>query len=300
MDVGDAVTRTVEALERIADALETLAHGEPDETEEIEEPGEPEPEPPPEPVEPEPLTFIGANDPDPALWTLAFADDFDVLCERKEFLKTYPGWHGYPLKYPTTDKTGRYDPNQVSVVATYDEQGHPIQAMDVLCTPVSPGQHLSAAMFPAMYKERHEGGNGTLGMRVEQRIRTVDGDPGWHLANLTWPMTDNWPWEGELDYWEGKSNADQMAIFVHMYEGKHPADQEYARIKLDQTQFNVVCMEWLPGESVKWYVNGDLIRTFTNRIPPIPMRLVLQIESSGLPVRESHVQYDWVRVHLPR
>ena len=223
-------------------------------------------------------------------WKIAYADVFATLCQKGEFLKKYPGWTGYPTDYHTTDGSGHYDPNQVSVVKTEDGR----QVMDVECKPGANRSNVSAAMYPRV------AGAGSLGMRVEQRIRVVDGVKGWHLANLLWPKSERWPEDGEIDYYECGAASTNVSCFVHRQNGTSGSDQTVFNKTLDQGKWHVVCLEWKAGQSVKWFVDGQQVgSTMVARVPSTKMRLVLQIESSGTPLSTTHVQYDWIKVHFP-
>ena len=250
-------------------------------------------------------SFIGRSTPDAAVWTKAFENDFNTPCARGNFLKTYPDWSGYPTNFRTTDKSGHYDPNQVAVLAATDQNGNAINVMDVLCAP-SPSSTLpparrkgtfalpvSAAMFPTAF-----GWPGVAGIRVEQRIRVVNGASGWHIANLLWPVSEKWPHDGEIDYYETDANSRGVHIFAHHYGATSGSNQSSRTLSLDQSQFHVVAVEWIPGQSIKWYVDGALRAKFTKKIEPRndPMRLVLQIESQGNPTQSCSVQYDWITI----
>lgn len=223
-------------------------------------------------------------------WKIAFSDVFGTLCPKGSFLKTYTNWTGYPTDYHTTDGSGHYDPNQVSVVKTEDGR----QVMDVECKPGPNKTNVSAAMYPRVTSP------GSLGMRIEQRIRVVGGVEGWHIANLLWPKSEKWPQDGEIDYYECGASSNEVSCFVHRQNATSGSDQTVFNKTLDQSKWHVVAVEWKAGKSVKWFVDGLQVgSTMTNRVPSTKMRLVLQIESSGAPKAITHVQYDWIKVHFP-
>jgi glycosyl hydrolase family 16 len=229
-----------------------------------------------------PGSYPGRSVVDPAKWTLASEDTFDTPATRGQFLTKYPTWSGYPSSALTTDHSGHYDPNQVSAVNG---------VMQVDCTAAN---NVSAAMYPKI------AGAGHLGMRVEQRIRIVNGAAHWHLANLLWPTSDVWPGDGELDYYETGANSSTVNAFWHLQGAASGSDQAVRGTTLDQSQWHTVAVEWLAGQSIKWFVDGVQIgATQTTRVPNTKMRLVLQIESSGDPVADTQVQYDWVTVYFP-
>lgn len=262
------------------------------------------------------VSFYGAVTPNAAVWgsSPAFADDFSVLCARGSFLSTYTSWSGYPTNFASSDGTGYYDPGQVSVIATTDEESHSIQVMDCYLqagVPSPPaghggGNNAGTAMYPNVLGI----GTGVAGMRVEMRVRVVNGAANWTLANLLWPEASSPPWPqlGEIDYWNQEANAGVIQIFSHRYGGTTGGDQDYASVTASQAVFHVICVEWLPGASITWYVDGVQEAQFTDYIPPSsdPMRLVMQNESgSGAggdptpPSASMHVQYNWIKIHFP-
>lgn len=237
----------------------------------------------------------------PAVWgSPEFEDNFATLAPRGSFLARYARWNGYPTSYHTTDYSGYYDPDQVSVVSATDN-GRAVHAMDVLCTPGAPGKNVSAVMYPKGNLAKH------AGMLVEERIRVLHGTEGWHIANLLWPSSGNWPHDGEIDYYETEANDASVNIFTHHYDGTSPySDQEWGA-SLNQSQWHTVAMAWMPGQYINWYVDGKLKAHVTTAIEPAsdPMGLALQIESDSVtdggvaPGHSTDVQYNWIRVYYP-
>jgi hypothetical protein len=209
----------------------------------------------------------------PAVWgSPEFEDNFAILAPRGTFLARYPRWDGYPTSYHTTDYSGYFDPDQVSVVSATDN-GDAVHAMDVLCTPGPPGKNVSAVMYPK--------------------------------ANLLSPSSGNWPHDGEIDYYETEANDASVNIFAHFCRGVSFFSSERSSASLNQSQWHTVAMAWMPGQYINWYVDGTLKAHFTNAIEPAsdPMGLGLQIESvtdGGVaPAHSTDVQYNLIRVYYP-
>ena len=242
--------------------------------------------PPPTPVGDG--SFPGRMSVDSNIWTKVFEDAFPVLAPKGQFLSKYPTWSGYPSNYVTTDRSGHYDPAQTSVVTSSDGR----QVMQVDC---GAANNVSAAMYPKV------AGVGHLGMRIEQRIRIVNPNSGWHLANLLWPTSETWPRDGEIDYYETDATSNHVNAFFHLQNGTSGGDQKAYSQTINQGSWNTVAVEWMAGQYLRWFVNGQqILPTLTSRVPSTPMRLVLQIESSGDPQKDTQVQYDWITIHFPK
>ncbi|HEY9357575.1 MAG TPA: glycoside hydrolase family 16 protein [Arthrobacter sp.] len=139
--------------------------------------------------------------------------------------------------------------------------------------------------------------------RYSIRFR-YDSMPGYKIAFLLWPVSDNWN-EGEIDWPEGGldgplyggslikgSLADGAARFdpsERVFSTSGPGD------------WHVATTEWTPGK-VKWFFDGRLVdqTTVPSGVPDTPMRWTLQAETSDrangtfpAATTSGHLQVDW-------
>jgi len=241
---------------------------------------------------PAPLgAFTGRTTPDPKLWNLTpvFADNFQTLAGEGEFLGKYPAWSAYPNSYPVTDRSGHYEPNNLSVI---DTEG--LRVLNCALKPgniTSDGKPWSTAPYPKAAKG--------LGLRGEFRIRITNPVKGWHSALLMWPDSEQWPRDGELDLAEFDL-TDNIGAFVHLQNATDGGDQVEFTSTNKPTDWHVITFEWLADKSFKLFHDGKQIGdTITNRVPNTPMHFVGQVESSGSPTQSSAMQFDWVSFHIP-
>jgi hypothetical protein len=255
----------------------------------------------PKPTTPPPIdpakSFEGRSALNSQVWKQVFEDDFTVLAPEGTFLKKYPSWDAYPDEYPVTDKNGYYEPNNISVIDIGDRR--------VMNCALKPGSPTTKAQLPssAAPHPRFPGQNdasASKGMRVEMRVRITKPVAGWHCANLLWPDSEQWPRDGEIDFYEFDFPS-SIGCFMHRQDGTHGGDQDGFITHARPTEWHIIAFEWVTGRSFKWFVDGRQVGdTITTRVPATPMHLVLQNESSGKPLEASAVQYDWISIAIPR
>lgn len=106
--------------------------------------------------------------------------------------------------------------------------------------------------------------------RFEARVRT-EVDPSGIMSGviLTWPQTNNWPAEGENDFYETGTDPDTVtprnpfSSFIHYPVPPplpYPTPQAYVRHDADGTQYHDMRMDWTP-DYIKIYRDGILIKT---------------------------------------
>ena len=108
-----------------------------------------------------------------------------------------------------------------------------------------------------------------------------------------------WPRDGEIDFPEGEFDGTIYA-FMHRQGATTGSDQDAFATSARWTDWHTATLEWTPS-AVRFYLDGKLIGTSTNRIPNTPMRWVIQNEttlSGFLPssTTQGHVQVDYVQV----
>jgi hypothetical protein len=215
-------------------------------------------------------------------WQLVFADDFTRNIATGDFPDGVT-WGAYDQSNDTSGN-GRYDP--WDTISVHDG------VMDKFVRREGSGQALVAAPFPRI-------SNQTYG-RYAVRFR-ADPTPGFKVAWLLWPASENWPADGEIDFPEGDLNG-RIAAFMHRLGASSGSDQDAFSTNAVFSTWHTTVLEWTAG-AVRFYLDGQLIGQSTQRIPNRPMRWVLQTETSlgsqPAPGAQSHVLIDWVTVHRP-
>ncbi|MGW4943583.1 fibronectin type III domain-containing protein [Actinoplanes sp. NPDC004185] len=132
--------------------------------------------------------------------------------------------------------------------------------------------------------------------RYQVRFKVDPGMTGWHSAWLLWPDDDVWPAHGEVDWPEG-SLTGNMDGFMHYADPDGGQDWAPSNVAF-ASGWHTATTEWLPG-SVKYYLDGNLIGSFTTKIPNLPMHWVLQSESGSdqRPTGSGHIKIDWVTIY---
>jgi beta-glucanase (GH16 family) len=217
-------------------------------------------------------------------WTSIFRDDFNTNVARGSFLSQMGDrWYAYPYGWKDSSKNGTYDPSTVAV-------SNGILDVHIQTTD---GVRRVAAIGP-----RISSNNGQLYGRYEIRFR-ADSMRGYKAAWLLWPTSGVWPRDGEIDFPEGEFDGTIYA-FMHRQGATTGSDQDAFATSARWTDWHTATLEWTPS-AVRFYLDGKLIGTSTNRIPNTPMRWVIQNEttlSGFLPssTTQGHVQVDYVQV----
>jgi beta-glucanase (GH16 family) len=153
---------------------------------------------------------------------------------------------------------------------------------------VENGVAMSAAIYPTI-------GYQTYG-RYSVRFR-ADPIPGFKVAWLLWPESDDNLRDGEIDFPEGDLN-DTIYGFMHHTGAAATSDQDYVQTGATFSGWHTATVEWSPGR-VTYILDGAVHKTVTTRVPSTPMEWVLQTESClghcqpGASV-SGNVQIDWV------
>jgi hypothetical protein len=243
------------------------------------------PTPPPTPVTtPSGLLPTASNQE----WKQIFTEDFKTDVP----VGSFPGkvYGNEFTVYPdgTKDTAGqqgapsRYYASKVASVShgmlnlhLHTENGTP---MGAAILPVLPGNHLY--------------GKYTIHFRA-------DALPGFKVAWLLWPDSENWPHDGEIDFPESGLN-DTMNAFMHHKNGTSGGDQDVYPTTATYTSWHTTSIEWSPQEVI-FILDGQLIGTSTAHIPDTPMHWVIQTESC-LPTcpasnTAGNVQIDWIAAY---
>lgn len=251
--------------------------------------------------------FVDRTRVDPARWKVAFQDDFRTLAPEGTFLDRYADrWAAYPREFLTTSKQGYYDPDRISVIDT------PVGRRVMQCRLV-PGASNPDGRPSGCAPQPKINGSETTGTRVEKgemRIKVAKTAPGWHAANLGWPLDDdNWPRYGEPDVFETDLTGEAtVGAFLHVQNGGSNGEGQVSFTSTTPiTRWFTVGWERRPSKYFAWFVNGVEQKRVTAagladpyEIPSHRLRWVLQLEDNGnWPIHESRVWYDWFTLWLP-
>lgn len=140
--------------------------------------------------------------------------------------------------------------------------------------------------------------------RFEVRIKT-EFDPTGQMSGLalTWPQSERWPYDGELDWYEtgNNLNADRNPFYsyLHHYRGTWGGDQTRFVHYASATDWHVMTMDWSPDE-IAVYRDGVLVNRLTDatRIPAVPHHMCLQLDAfSNSPLAGPVKMYvDYARI----
>ncbi len=163
------------------------------------------------------------------------------------------------------------------------------------------GVHEVATVAPQLDGSGSEGGQ--LYGRYAIRFR-ADPVPGYKTAWLLWPDSENWPYDGEIDFPEGGLDS-TINAYMH-YQGATGDGSQQDAYTVPSSTYNTwhtAVIEWLPT-SLKFYLDGNLIGDSTTNIPDTPMHWALQNETdlTSTPPSDSasgHIQIDWVAAYAP-
>ncbi|MFY9488746.1 MAG: glycoside hydrolase family 16 protein [Solirubrobacterales bacterium] len=134
--------------------------------------------------------------------------------------------------------------------------------------------------------------------RFSVRLKSTKTANGYGAVFLLWPDNDNWPNEGELDFPGGELNK---PIEYTIIRADSKLEVYGKRSQFDFTEWHTATTEWRPGE-VKFYVDGQLIGTETDRTPKTPMHWLLQtgtIEAQPPPgpAVTGNLHVDWATAY---
>ncbi len=205
----------------------------------------------------------------PAGFDLVFSEDFNIdAAAGGPFASVYAdSWQPY------IEGTGNeYYPN--AIISAHDG------VMDVA---MNGTQGAAGSFGPASIAFSHQGGKFTV------RAKALDAI-GNGAAFMLWPNDDNWD-EGEIDYPESNFEA---TPFVHQHVmnngGQDAASQDYDT-GASWRDWHTFSIEWLPGTSVKYFLDDVLVFSTTTNVPTSAHRHMFQVGNHGAP---GHLYIDWV------
>jgi beta-glucanase (GH16 family) len=113
--------------------------------------------------------------------------------------------------------------------------------------------------------------------RWEACIRSDQGQGGLNAVVLLWPVAEDWPVGGEIDWMEiSDPSRLETGFFLHYGEDN---SQESGSVPHDATQWSAWALEWTPTK-ITAYLDGQewYSTTETGHFPPRPMNMTMQLD----------------------
>jgi hypothetical protein len=225
-------------------------------------------------------------------WKIAFTDNFNTNIPLGKFPSSVSNrYFAYPYPWRDTSKRGYYNPERT----TYVENGRLIQWLHN-----ENGQNLVSAFTPKFAN----GIQNQLYGRYAIRWRIQNPIPRYKIAWLTWPQSEVWPRDGEIDYPEAHNLVvgNKIHVYMHRQDGTSGGDQDFYNSNVDAVAsgWHTSIMEWRPN-SCKFILDGKTFGHSTSRVPNTPMRWVIQSETAiggdaPAPSTQGNIEIDWVAV----
>ncbi len=130
--------------------------------------------------------------------------------------------------------------------------------------------------------------------RWEACVRADEGRGGLNALLLLWPVAEDFPVGGEIDWMEIMSDDRQeTSFFLHYGEDN---DQTYGSVDHDSTRWSAYALEWTP-EKITGYVDGKewYSTSDTATFPPRPMNMTMQLDYFGDAGGGTAMHMDWAK-----
>jgi beta-glucanase (GH16 family) len=212
--------------------------------------------------------------PDPSECTTTAAERYGwgEPTRRSDFTDGLPGdWHPYGPE-PGHDKEGIRTPEAITVadgtVTISATQDGTTGAMSW-----HPGQRYG---------------------RWEACVRSEAGSGGLNALLLLWPVAEDFPEGGEIDWMEISSDDRQETDFFLHYGSDN--DQDHGSVRHDATQWSAYALEWTP-DTITAYVNGEewYSTSDTEKFPPRPMNMTMQLDYFPPAGGPAAMHMDWAK-----
>jgi beta-glucanase (GH16 family) len=217
-----------------------------------------------------------------SVWGPAVREDFDTDVALGDFpASAYTEeWGVYPDGWADTSGLGTYAPTRVLSV----EDG--VLTWDIR---TEGGQHLGAGLTSLSTYGQEYG-------RFSVRFR-ADPVPGFGLAFLLWPDSEQWPADGEIDFPEGHLDGTLVAT-AHHADPAGGKDQFETGVGMGEWQ--VATIEWTPDEVV-FHLDNRMVGRSVTDVPSNPMHWVMQAGTNGTGTPppadvQGLIEVDWVQV----
>jgi hypothetical protein len=201
-------------------------------------------------------------------WELVLSETFDRDAREGEFSATYPTIEHYPAPWRDTSGNGQYSDAYVSVRdGVLRKRLH-----------TSGGTHHVAALAPKVPGSPGFLQGQTYG-RYSVRFRVPAPIPGYKVAWLLWPDSDDWN-EGEINFPEADlRDGANVHAFNHLIG--NPRINAYAldtRQPMVHGAWREAVIEWSP-DSIRYLIDGQEVGRTSESVPSTAMHWVLQTET---------------------
>ncbi|WP_260855582.1 glycoside hydrolase family 16 protein [Curtobacterium sp. 9128] len=196
----------------------------------------------------------------------SFVEDFATAVPTGLVAAAYPdAWQPYP-----DGTSGIYAPSRT--VSVHDG------VMDVALG----GDGTAGTFGSATNAWGHVGGSFSV------RAKATGGD-GNGAAFMLWPTSGTWS-DGEIDFPEGNFE-DSPSAFQHSMTPGDEASRVQIGSGVSWRDWHTYTVDWVPGQSVTYSVDGKVLDTETHDVPTTPHRYMFQVGNWG---SSGHLLIDWV------
>lgn len=133
--------------------------------------------------------------------------------------------------------------------------------------------------------------------RWETRMRVTERNANFNSVSLLWPVAEDFPRGGEVDYAETKTTASDISFFLH-YGASN--SQTTAKKAVDITQWHNYAVQWGDTCVIGYVDSAEWFRDCTaSHQPPRALKAALQTDyfPGNGPIGQAKVQYDWHRFY---
>lgn len=130
-----------------------------------------------------------------------------------------------------------------------------------------------------------------VGGKFTVRAKATGGD-GNGAAFMLWPTSDTWS-DGEIDFPEGNFEA-KPNLFHHSMTPGNEWQTVTMSSGVSWRDWHTYSVEWIPGRSVSYSVDGKTITTVTKDVPTTAHRYMFQVGDWGA---SGHLMIDWVTTY---
>jgi hypothetical protein len=118
------------------------------------------------------------------------------------------------------------------------------------------------------------------------------GGVGNGAAFMLWPSSNVWS-DGEIDYPESNFEASPM-LHQHSMTPGQEANNTALSTGVSWRNWHTYSVQWIPGRSVTYLLDGKVIDTITHDVPTTPHRYMFQVGNWGA---TGHLFIDWVATY---
>ena len=127
-----------------------------------------------------------------------------------------------------------------------------------------------------------------VGGSFSVRAKATGGD-GNGAAFMLWPTSNVWS-DGEIDFPEGNFESSPSA-FQHSMTPGQEAERVQVPTGVSWRDWHTYTIDWDPGKSVTYSVDGKVLQTVTQDVPTKPHRFMFQVGNWGA---SGNLLIDWV------